>query len=115
MRGKIILSILCSYLIVGCTQYRTDYTMPETSDGKACVQTCIHNRWVCNSDCNTNHETCMQSNSLGTRLAIALITRVDMAHSQCDNSKDDCVKGCNGLYDHCFQTCGGKVHTYKVE
>ncbi len=115
MSRGIILSILCACLLSGCAQYRTDYTMPETSDGKACVQTCVHNRWVCNSDCNSNHENCLKSDSFGKRFAIALVTRSDMYHTHCNNDKDSCAKNCTSLYDHCFQTCGGKIHTYKVE
>lgn len=117
MRGvlKIFMCLLVAQITVGCTQYRTDYIMPETSDEKACVQTCIHNKWVCNGDCTPNYENCMQSHGFGKRLALAAVTGVDIASSQCNSNKKDCIENCHSLYNHCFQACGGRIHTYKAE
>lgn len=113
------LLITSLFLVTACgSKHDREYTYitPEAPNDKACVKDCMGNKLSCEHDCKLNKGTCQISDRLPRQYrqyksSVGVVPTsyngTNVNNISCRT--DQCFKRCDYSYNHCFQSCGGKV------
>ena len=123
----LIIILLLSIIMGGCTQYRYEYIPPTSYEGQECTMRCGDRKWDCNDRCECNYSECKKNdinkillNTLA-QTTIAVVSKQNvwqgngMTNDECKSNKNSCNKTCDNMYNDCYQSCGGQVIVHEAK
>lgn len=99
------------------------YKNPVSYDGKRCVNRCLRDRSICQSDCDNTYQACVSNANDVARPAYRAYIQQQRRTNQpilkkigdfADYSRCTNNCGCQPTYDQCFANCGGQIITNRV-
>ncbi|MDQ7085203.1 MAG: hypothetical protein Q9M36_09860 [Sulfurovum sp.] len=110
--------MLQHYFLTGCTYTSYEYVAPTSQRGYLCVNECNYDRQVCIAD----KEKANQNLRMSYQRDMHYYKRCQeenpkKSSSYCQKPYREYAEGfnCEGIYDACFKTCGGKIIAVEKE